>query len=80
MQGGADINHESKSGKTALIEAVRAPDEDIMLIEFLVKSGALVAYKTLKHNRTAIDWARLLTLPASLRILELGRVVQVSLV
>jgi ankyrin repeat protein len=76
IQGGADINHETSTGKTALIEAVRASTENIPMIEFLVKSGALVAYKTQKHNRTAIDWARLLILPASLRILELGRVVQ----
>ena len=32
---------------------VRASQENIPLIEFLVKSGALVAYKTNKHNRTS---------------------------
>ena len=78
IQGGADINHETSTGKTALIEAVRASNENIPMIEFLVKSGALVAYKTHKHNRTAIDWSRLLMLPSSLRILELGRVVSLE--
>ena len=53
IQGGADINHETSTGKTALIEAVRASQENIPLIEFLVKSGALVAYRTEKHNRTS---------------------------
>jgi len=75
-QGGAEVNYETSSGKTALIEAVRAPEENVPLIEFLVKSGALVAYKTLKHGRTAIEWARLLVLPRVLLVLELGRVVQ----
>ena len=48
------------------------------MIEFLVKSGALVAYKTFKHARTAMEWARLLVLPRTLRVLELGHTVQMQ--
>ncbi len=60
----------------ALIEATRCATEQFQLLEFLLKSGAMVDYKTKKHGRTAIDWAKLLNRPMSIRILELASIVQ----
>ena len=43
---------------TALIETVKAQVENIDLLEELIKAGAIVSYKTLKHGKSALDWAR----------------------
>ena len=42
----------------ALIETVKAQVENIELLEELIKAGAIVSYKTLKHGKSALDWAR----------------------
>ena len=73
---GAEVNKESSLGKTALIEAVKARSEDIKIVEFLMKAGALVSYKTQKHQKSALDWAKLMKRPALVRILELADIVQ----
>jgi len=78
IQHGADINKETSSGKTALIEAVKSQTERIEVIEELIKAGAVVSYKTKKHLKTAIDWGRLMQRPATVRILELSAVVQMQ--
>lgn len=42
----------------ALIEAVKSEEEHVALIEYLIKEGCIVAYKTRRHRRSALDWAR----------------------
>ena len=42
----------------ALIETVKAPVENIDVLEELIRAGAIVSYKTLKHGKSAMDWAR----------------------
>ncbi|RYH30567.1 hypothetical protein EON65_04755 [archaeon] len=58
VQHGADLNKETFNGRTALIEAIKCPTENLPMIEYLVKEGCMVTYKTAKHRRTALDWAR----------------------
>jgi ankyrin repeat protein len=58
VQNGADINKETSNGRTALIEAVKSPQEHVPLVEYLIREGCIVAYKTKRHGRTALDWAR----------------------
>lgn len=55
---GADINKETFNGRTALIEAVKCEIENVPLIEFLIREGALIKYKTARHGKTSLDWAR----------------------
>lgn len=55
---GADINLETSNGRTALIEAVKCDTENVPLIEFLIREGALIKYKTSRHGKTSLDWAR----------------------
>jgi hypothetical protein len=60
----------------ALIEAVKAPVENIPVIEYIIENGCLVNYKTAKHQRTALHWAKRLNRTKSIRILELAIIVQ----
>lgn len=55
---GADINKETFNGRTPLIEAVKCDTENVTLIEYLIREGALIKYKTARHGKTALDWAR----------------------
>eukprot|EP01038_Epipyxis_sp_PR26KG_P005643 gene5643-7790_t len=73
---GADVNKETSHGKTALIEATKADVEKVSIIELLIQSGCIADYKTFKHSKTAIDWARCLHRIHSIRILELAIMVQ----
>lgn len=50
--------------------------ENIAVLEYIIENGCLVNYKTHKHQRTALDWARRLNRPKSVRILELAIIVQ----
>jgi len=72
----ADVNKETTNGRTALIEATKNKDENIAVIEYLIRSGAIVNYRTEKHHKTALDWAKLLKRRASIRILDLAGTVQ----
>eukprot|EP01035_Chromulina_nebulosa_P021768 gene21768-28169_t len=76
IQYGAHVNKETHSGRTALIEACRTPVENTAIVELLIKSSAIVRYKSIKHKRSALDWARLMKYGDSYRILELGGIVQ----
>lgn len=58
VQHGADLNKETFNGRTALIESIKCTTEHIPMVEYLLKEGCMVAYKTAKHGRTALDWAR----------------------
>jgi hypothetical protein len=49
------------------------------MVDYLVRAGALVGYRTVKHGRTAIEWAKLMNIPVVVRILDLGRTVQYQL-
>jgi ankyrin repeat protein len=40
LQNGASVNKETKTGRTALIEASKAPVENPAIVEFLVRSSA----------------------------------------
>lgn len=42
VQSGAYINYETTTGKTALIEACRAPVENMKIVEYLIQFGARV--------------------------------------
>ena len=61
---------------TALIEASKAPIENPALVEYLVRASAVVRYKTIRHRRTALDWAKQMKYGETARILELGGIVQ----
>jgi ankyrin repeat protein len=43
---------------SALIEAIKSETENLDVVEYLIREGAMVAYKTRRHGRTAIDWAK----------------------
>lgn len=41
-----------------MIEAIKSDTENLDVIEYLIREGAIVAYKTRRHGRTSIDWAK----------------------
>lgn len=60
----------------ALIESTKAAEENIAVLEYLIRVGCMVNYITKKHRRAALHWARLLQRSRTLRILDLASVVQ----
>ena len=44
----------------------------------MIRAGSMVNYKTKKHHKTALDWAKLTDRRASARILDLAGTVQVQ--
>lgn len=77
MHHGADINMETYGGKTPLIEATKVNNRGI--VEKLMNAGSIVLYKTRKHRKTAIDWAKYLNFELLVIYLELGAVTQVQI-
>ena len=63
-----------------MIECCRAPTENIPILNYLIQNATIVRYKSVKHGRTAMDWARLMKYGDSIRILELGGIVQSQIV
>lgn len=57
---------------------MKAPVENIPVIEYLISCGCLVNYKTSKHQRTALHWAQRMNRTKTIRILELAILVQVQ--
>lgn len=55
-RAGANLNCETRRGRTPLIEA--AKNGALATCRFLVDRGALIDYKS-KHRTTAIDWAKM---------------------
>jgi ankyrin repeat protein len=76
LQAGADLNMETSSGRTAIIEAVKCNPPNLDLTSMLVESGALCRERTRKHRKSASDWAHLLNLKYHKRVLELGGIIQ----
>ena len=74
LENGADVNLETEGGRTALIEATKGGHTAI--VEILIRAGADVAYRTRKHSKSAVSWARQLGNLDLLRSLEIGAVVQ----
>jgi ankyrin repeat protein len=77
MHHGADVNMETYGGKTPLIEATKVNNRGI--VEKLMSAGAIALYKTAKHRKTAIDWAKYLNFELLLIYLELGAVTQTQI-
>lgn len=79
IRNNANINLETRTGRTALIEAIRAEaplNIVVDMVDSLVQAGALVNYKTIQHRRCSLDWAKILNLPKVVRVLDLGGIVQ----
>lgn len=79
IRNNANINLETRTGRTALIEAIRseAPFDIVVdMVDTLVQAGALVNYKTIQHRRCSLDWAKILNLAKVVRLLDLGGIVQ----
>ena len=55
---------------------MKAPVENIPIIEYIIENGCIVNYKTQKHQRTALQWAKLLNKTKIIQILELAIIVQ----
>ena len=77
MHHGADVNMETYGGKTPLIEATKVNHRGI--VEKLMTAGAIAMYRTVKHHKTAIDWAKYLNYELLLIYLELGAVTQAQI-
>jgi hypothetical protein len=74
VQNGADYSLETSTGNTPLIEAVKSGN--LRVVEYLAKSGALVYYKTYKHRKTSMDWAKVLGYKMIERSLDIYGIVQ----
>jgi hypothetical protein len=78
VQNGANFSIETSSGNTPLIEAVKSGSLDV--VEYLAKAGALVRYKTYKHRKSSMDWAKVLGYKMIQRSLDIHAVVQAQIV
>jgi ankyrin repeat protein len=80
IQNGANVNMETSTGRTPLIEAVKAPSSSVEICLYLTQNGASVRYKTQKHGHMAMKWARRMQLIDTMRVLELAGIVQSEIV
>lgn len=78
VQSGANFCIETSTGNTPLIEAVKSGSLDV--VEYLAKAGALVRYKTYKHRKSSMDWAKVLGYKMIERSLDIHAVVQAQIV
>ena len=74
VENGADVNIETLGGRTPLMEATKSGH--ISIVDFLIKSGSQVMYRSKKHSKTAMAWARQMHNVELFRVLELGAIVQ----
>lgn len=80
LTNGVNVNYETQSGRTALIEATKVSPENEKVIKYLIENGnALVSYRTIKHKKTALEWANLMNYERSLEELQLGDNVQLQI-
>lgn len=69
-----NVNRETDNGRTALSEAVK--EGHAAIVDFLIDNGASVMLKTIKHQRSAMDWGEKVGTVEIKRILKLGAMVQ----